>query len=485
VTLMTTSIVTAITFLLFTALLVHVHMRRSRATSAGTLEVAPAATCPRCAAQVPAGVSRCPVCGVPGQVFEVVRASEVAVDPAEVDERRAHAIVRRDVCIGCGTCVSACPEQGAIRMVNHLAVVDLAKCVGHGNCAAACPVNGIALSTGDAVQRVEVPVVDGSFESNVPGIYIVGELGGRGLIKNAINEARVAIEAIAASLADSPDPERDPQVLDVIIVGSGPAGLSAGLTAHGRGLRYAVLERGSIADTIRKYPRHKLLLAEPVHIPLYGELWVTDSSKETLLDVWQTIIDSTGLKVRTGCEVHDIRREGGALTVLGSAGPLRARHVVLAVGRRGTPRRLNVPGEERSNVYYDITEACEFEGTRVLVVGGGDSAIESAVGLANRPGTTVWLAHRTSSFEKAKSRNRAQLEKAVAEKKLRLLLGVHVKEIRQGDVLLDRGGEPVVVPNDHVVIRIGGEAPVALLDRVGVRRVRKDLALAGEDGRSA
>ncbi len=484
-----TAAITTLAFALFTALFVWIHMRQSPARDAGAVA---AWTCPRCSAPVAAASPRCPACGVPRQVFELVNAAEAPAS-GESDGGRLHAIVRRDVCIGCGTCVAACPEAGAIRLVDHVAVVDLARCVGHGMCANACPVGGIALSTGASVQRVEVPEVDGTFQSNVRGVYVVGELGGRGLIKNAINEARVAVESIAETLrhesaerSASPASEpcarfrSDPELLDVAIVGAGPAGLSAGLTALAEGLRYAILERGTVADTIRKYPRHKLLLAEPVNIPVYGRLWVTDASKETLLDVWQTIIASTGLAVRVGCEVHDVRRDGGVLVVETSAGPVRARHVVLAVGRRGMPRRLNVPGEERDNVYYEIAEASEFEGTRVLVVGGGDSAIESAVGLANRPGTTVWLAHRSSSFEKAKSRNREQLEKAVAAKKLELLLDVQVREIRSGEVELERNGERIVLPNDHVVIRVGGEAPVAMLDRIGIRRVRKDLPLVPE-----
>lgn len=481
---MTPTVITTLVFLLLTGVLVLVHLRRTQPASDGSGADAATTTCLRCSTVMPATSRHCPSCGVPTQVYEVVRVQEATPD-ADGDQGRLHAIVRRDVCIGCGTCVSACPEQGAIRLVDHLAVVDLARCVGHGNCAEACPVNGIAITTGEAVQRVEVPVVDACFQSSVPGVYIVGELGGRGLIKNAINEARVAVESIADDLAKLPDRDHDADILDVVIVGAGPAGLSAGLTALGCGLRYAILERGTIADTIRKYPRQKLLLAEPVGIPLYGRLWVTDASKETLLDVWETVIESSGLQVQTGCEVKDVQREHDVLTVLTAGGAVRTRRVVLAVGRRGMPRRLGVPGEERANVYYDIAEASEFEGSRVVVVGGGDSAIESAVGLSNRPGTTVWLVHRSSSFEKAKSRNRSHLEEAVERGRLRLLVESEVREIRDGEVVVDRAGETIVVACDHVIIRVGGEAPVAMLDRIGVRRARKDLPIATGDGNDA
>ncbi|MBI5504623.1 MAG: NAD(P)-binding domain-containing protein [Deltaproteobacteria bacterium] len=432
--------------------------------------------CPRCRTLVPASAVRCPSCGVPQQVFDIVTADEGAEDSGAGGQ--VHAIVLRDTCIGCGSCVAACDEAGAIRLVNKMAVVDRDKCVGHGMCAQACPVGGITLSTGAAVQRVEVPLLDSTFQSNVAGVYVVGELGGRGLIKNAINEARIAIEAIAHELAAEPDRGRDPDLLDVVIVGAGPAGLSSGLSALKCGLSYALLERGSIADSIRKYPRHKLLLAEPVSIPLYGELWLTDASKETLLEVWETIIAATGLQVRTGCEVEDVRRHASELLVKTAAGPLRARRVVLAIGRRGTPRRLEVPGADRPEVYYDITEVSEFQGSRTVVVGGGDSAIESAVGLANQPDTTVCLVHRGTSFEKAKARNREHLDQALAQGKLRLLLNAQVREIREGEVLVTCTDGPVVVPSDSVIVRIGGEAPVEFLDRVGVRRVKKDLAIA-------
>jgi thioredoxin reductase len=240
-----------------------------------------------------------------------------------------------------------------------------------------------------------------------------------------------------------------------------------------------VLERGTLADSIRKYPRHKLLFAEPLSIPLYGDLWISDASKETLLEVWQTIISNTGLDVRVQHEVRNIRRDDDRFVVETAAGPLRARRVVLAMGRRGTPRRLEVPGEELGKVFYDIVEMEAFQGSRVLVVGGGDSAIESAVGLANQPGTAVTLSYRGAHFERAKERNRAKLDDAVAHGRLRLVLESRVRAIREDVVELEHGGTCHRLPNDYVILRLGGEPPFAFLERLGVRIVKKDLPLAG------
>ncbi|MFQ5701565.1 MAG: NAD(P)-binding domain-containing protein, partial [Acidobacteriota bacterium] len=342
--------------------------------------------CPRCSARIPEKAIRCPACRVPLQVFELVTLGAVTeAEQATAHDVRPHGVVRADVCVGCGTCVDACPVDGAIRLEDKRAVIDLGLCTGHGHCAEACPVGAIVMATGDAVQRVEVPLVDLNFESNIRGLYIVGELGGRGLIKNAINEARLAVEHIDRKIDTGW--ARDDSTLDVVVVGSGPAGLSAGLEAHRRGLSYVVLERGDLADTIRKYPRNKLLLSEPVRVPLYGDLWIADASKESLLKVWEKIIRDTGLDVRTGHDVVAVQSRGHVFEVTAADKPFLARNVVLATGRRGSPRRLGVPGEELGKAVYDIVEMEEFKGKRVLVVGGGDSAVESALGLSRQDGT--------------------------------------------------------------------------------------------------
>jgi thioredoxin reductase len=241
-----------------------------------------------------------------------------------------------------------------------------------------------------------------------------------------------------------------------------------------------VLEQGSLSDTVRKYPRHKLLLAEPVSIPLYGDLWIADASKETLLQVWETIVSNTGLEVRTGVKVDRVVRDGKFFDVVSEGARYRTRTVVLAMGRRGTPRRLGVTGEETDKVFYDIVEMEAFEGHKVLVVGGGDSAVESALGLANQPNTEVRLSYRGDSFNRVKARNVEKLKAAVAKGRVIPMLKSEVREIRSDVVVLEVDGATQILPNDTVIVRIGGEAPSAFLEKLGVRIVEKDIPIPRE-----
>jgi putative YpdA family bacillithiol system oxidoreductase len=329
----------------------------------------------------------------------------------------------------------------------------------------------------------------------VPGLYIVGELGGRGLIKNAINEGKIAVERITRDLrergarlriapANGAGMDPGPEPLDLVVVGSGPAGLSAGLEAHRAGLRYAVLEQGTLADSIRRYPRHKLLLAEPVRVPLYGDLWVDDASKEELLRVWEQIIARTRLNLLTGRRVESVESRDGLFHLSAGGETFRTRRVVLALGRRGTPRTLGVPGEDLPKVFYDIVEMEQFQGARMLVVGGGDSAVESALGLANQPRTDVTLSYRGEALARVKDRNRAKLEAAIARGAVRAHFRSQVREIRSDAVTLDVAGKSLLLPNDYVVIRIGGDPPYAFLQRIGVRIVPKEIALSEPQGAS-
>lgn len=457
---------TWLVFVALTAWLAWRHVRRSSGTGA-------VMKCERCGAPLAAGAQRCGSCGIPLQVFEIVGAELASTD--EVDAGATHAVVRADMCVGCAACVPACPVENAIRMVGKLAVVDLALCVGHGKCAEACPVGAIHVGAGSA-RRVEVPWVNAHFESSVPGLYVVGELGGRGLIKNAVNEGKVAAERVAEARREGPRPADGGRVYDVAIIGSGPAGISAGLESHRRGLDYLILEQGSLADTIRKYPRNKLLLAEPLHVPLYGDLWIADTNKEQLLKAWETVIATTGLRVNTEHRVEDlVRSPSGWFDVRTGRGDFRAWSVILAMGRRGTPRRLGVEGEQLGKVLYDVVEMEEFAGSRVVVVGGGDSAIESALGMAAQAGTQVILSYRKSEFSRAKSRNLEKLAAAEAGGQLQVWRESEVKAVREHEIDVEYGNAVHTIANDWLVIRIGGAAPYDFLRKIGVEIVKKDV----------
>jgi thioredoxin reductase len=239
-----------------------------------------------------------------------------------------------------------------------------------------------------------------------------------------------------------------------------------------------ILEQSSLADSVRKYPRHKVLFAEPINIPLYGDLWVADASKEKLLEAWETIVAETGLKVETECRVEEIARHGWLFRIRADGREYRARRVVLAMGRRGTPRRLGVAGEELDKVFYDIVEMEDFAGREVLVVGGGDTAIESALGLANQEGTKVTLSYRGGRFLRIKERLQVKLDKALRDGRIEMILGSSVRMIRPDTVVLDTVGGVRIIPNDDVIVRIGGEAPVAFLEKMGVRFVQKEVPLS-------
>jgi thioredoxin reductase (NADPH) len=384
-----------------------------------------------------------------------------------LDAPSLHPVIDPVKCIGCGSCVAACPEMpahqvlGMVRRKAHL--VSPTDCIGHGACRTACPVDAITLVFGSEKRGVDIPNVKPNFESNVPGIFIAGELGGMGLIRNAIEQGRQAMESIAASVQG-----KRGDAHDVVIVGAGPSGIAASLSAKEHKLNFVTIEQDSLGGTVASFPRRKLVMTAPATLPLIGKVKFTETTKEALLEFWQKVERSTGLKINYGERLEAINRSGEIFSVRTTKGSYLARAVLLAIGRRGTPRKLEVPGEELTKVTYRLSDPAQYRGMHVLIVGGGDSAIESAVTIAEQPDTKVTLSYRSASFTRAKRKNRQRLEEAAAAGRLNLLLESNVTRIEPTEVELEQRGKPVRLPNDAIIVNAGGILPTPFLKGLGV-----------------
>jgi thioredoxin reductase (NADPH) len=366
-------------------------------------------------------------------------------------------------CIGCGSCVRACPEEDVIGVINGKAtLVHGSKCVGHGLCAEACPVGAITLVMAAPGRSAVLPILSTRYETTLPNIFIAGELGGMGLIRNAVLQGTTVVNEIGAR------PRPPHGMLDCVIVGAGPAGLTAALRATELGLRFVIIEQGDIGGTIYQYPRRKIVLTSPVDIPVWGTLRFREVSKESLLEVWEAIIRKAALEIRTEEKMVDLHREGDVHLVVSSKETYRTRNVVLALGRRGTPRKLGIPGEALSKVTYRLIDAASYQDTDCLVVGGGDSAVEAAVALALQGTNRVTLSYRQAAFGRIKTRNQQHLDEQVGKKRIVLAMESEVAEIRPDSAILRLSGTEQEIKNDAVIISIGGEMPFALLERLGI-----------------
>ncbi len=369
-------------------------------------------------------------------------------------------------CIGCGSCVLACPEDVLEVVWGKAAVVNGIRCVGHGHCEKICPVGAIEVGLGDIKQRDDIPVLDDHYQSTVPGLYIVGELTGIALIKNAILHGRTAMEHIVRQIGAQPTASN---LLDVVIVGAGPAGTSAALVATQAKLNYLILDSQDLGGTILQYPRRKLVMTEPVEIPLYGKLNRHEIEKEELLEIWQTIYADFNLRLHRQEAVVNIQKTGNWFTVKTTRGEYLSRFVVLAMGRRGTPRKLGVPGESQAKVMYQLIDAQSYHNARILVVGGGDSAVEAAIGLARQKGNRVCISYRKPKFFRIKQKNQERIGRLIDKGRVQALFNSHVQEIKLHSVILEQEGQRVEIENDYVFIFIGGEAPVKFLRNIGVK----------------
>jgi thioredoxin reductase/Pyruvate/2-oxoacid:ferredoxin oxidoreductase delta subunit len=335
--------------------------------------------------------------------------SRVVLEQAEssglTEPASLHPVTDTLQCIGCGACVESCPEQKVLGLVDGKAeLIGPTHCIGHGACRTACPTQAITLVFGTATRGVDIPLVQPNFETNVPGIFIAGELGGMGLIRNAIEQGRQAVESIRA--LDGIDQDRQ---LDLVIVGAGPAGFSASLAATEHRLRFVTLEQDSLGGTVAHYPRGKIVMTAPARLPVVGKFKFTETTKEDLLQYLKGAERKAGLVINYGERVEEVKRVEGGFVVRSTRQTYHTRSVLLTIGRRGTPRKLGVPGEDQPKVTYRLIDPEQYRDQHVLVVGGGDSALEAAMSIAAEPGANVTLSYRSEAFARAKEKNRQRL----------------------------------------------------------------------------
>jgi len=378
-----------------------------------------------------------------------------------------HPVIDPALCLGCAACVKACPERSILGIVDGKAkLIEPSHCVGHGACATSCPTNAISLVFGTETRGVDIPYVSPKFETNVPGLYIAGELGGMGLIRNAIEQGRQAIGNIAAKAKST---SSAPDVLDVLIVGAGPAGISSALGAMEKKLNFRVVEQDTLGGTVAHFPRGKLVMTAPAELPMVGKVKFGEISKEKLLAFWEEVVTETGLKIAFEERVDALVRENDLFRITTTKSTYRAKTVLLAIGRRGTPRALGVPGEALSKVVYRLIDPEQYAGQNILVVGGGDSALEAAASIADEPGTTVALSYRGEAFGRARAKNRDRVNAAIEDGRIRILLGSEVQQIAAEHVVIKTREGVVEIQNDAVIICAGGILPTQFLKDAGIQ----------------
>lgn len=381
-----------------------------------------------------------------------------------------HPVINEDICIGSGACIAACPEKDILGIVSGKAqLINASHCVGHGACFHACPVEAITLVMGTEKRGVELPHVSQDYETNVRGIYIAGELGGMGLIKNAVEQGTLAMKNIIKAL-----PSKKNKQYDVIIVGAGPAGIAASLTAAKEGKKFLTLEQDSLGGTVFTFPRAKIVMTSPMDLPLHGKVKLNETSKSELLGLWSEVLSKNNISINENEKVLEIISYGDYFEIITTQSKYTTSKVLLSIGRRGSPRKLGVPGENKEKVAYRLLEPEVIKNQKVLVVGGGDSAIETALLLAEDGTNNVTLSYRSASFNRLKPMNLQKIENAQKQNKISVIYESNVVEILDEEVKLQlKNGSTIPIQNDLVYIFAGGELPNKFLEKIGIKITKK------------
>lgn len=399
------------------------------------------------------------------KTIETVKKVAVAKEEGLFEPVSLYPHIDLNTCIGSGACITACPEKDILGIVDGVAtVINTSNCIGHGACFHACPVEAITLRIGTETRGVDLPHVSETYETNIKGMYIAGELGGMGLIKNSVEQGQQAMQSIAKSKKPSKE-----NILDVVIIGAGPAGISATLAAKELGLSSITLEQDSLGGTVYTFPRSKIVMTAPMNLPLYGKAKLYNTSKDELLQLWNKVILEHNLKIVEHTKVEGITPiENETFRITTNTGDeFICNHVLLSIGRRGTPRKLGIPGEDTQKVAYRLLEPEQISDKKIIVVGGGDSAIESALLL--KDGNEVILSYRKDKFSRLKPKNRENIEEALADKSIKVIYNSNLVSINDKSVLINtEEDEAMEIKNDMVFIFAGGELPTGFLQNAGI-----------------